>query len=315
MRKSIKALVAGGAALAAITAAAGTAHASVNNGIAYTPKGAAAVSGYFAHGNNSNVNFTHITSYVGNDGQANQEQLAVSTLPASNVPGANINVSNAVGVGLCNQSGGQAAQLGETYVGNGLVDVVYATGNIPGNVGGDHCEAGIINGPATVLLANVPVNDTVSLDVLYDFAHSYTFRGHRHAAGDVTFSATDLHAAPGFSPQASKHVSGGVKYNEGDAGTIADAVSVTALPGLPPYTDVFRSPNLLATFAHVALDGNVVNGSEVKGSIQNTPAWTAFGVAADLNGGAAGPANPVYLGPTTFKSDHFKLYIGQRTSA
>lgn len=314
MRKSIKALAVSGAAAAALAVAAGTASAAVNPNFSYTTKGAAAVAGYFAHGTNPNLRFSHITAYAGNDGQANQEQLAVTDVTSGNVAGDLLTISNAVGVGLCNQSGGAAAQLGETYIGNGLVDVVYATGHITGSANGDHCQGGIIGTQAKILMANVPVNNTVSLDILYDGSHAYTFRGHRHAAGDVTFSATDLHAAPGVAVQASTH-SPGIIFNEGDAGTIADAQTVTPLPGTLPYADVFRSPNLLATFAHVSLNGNVVGGSEVMGSIQNTSAWNAFGVAATKNGGAPTAGNPVYLGFTPFKSDHFKLYIGSPVSS
>jgi hypothetical protein len=305
------------AAVAAVGAFAlgGVAHASVNPSFSYTAKSAAAVSGYFAHGSSSAVNFTHITSYVGNDGSANQEQLAV-TPAAGLVAGDHISgIANAVGIGLCNQSLGTDAQLGEVYIGNGLMDIVDGAGQLTTPVNGDKCQSGILGSAGTIVLAGVPVNDTVQLDVLYDYAHAYTYRGRHHAAGTITFSATDLSANAGVTAQGTAlPMQHNVIFNEGDAGSVADAGSVIPLSGVPPFTDVKNSPDLLATFAHVALNGNVTGGAEVQGSIQNSSAWNAFGVAATKTGMAPTGGNPVYLGPTTFFDDHFKVYIGQPVS-
>lgn len=306
MRKSIKALVAGGAALAAITAAAGTAHAA-SGPVSYTPAGAHSISGYYAHALNNGVNFTHITSYVGSNGTHTIEQLPVSTLSP-------VAIKGAAGIALCNQQTGAAAQVGIVNDGDGTVSVVAATGGFQAPANNDDlCQGGIVNPLGTnsggssfrVLKTGLPDDNTVSLDILYDNAHAFTYRGHRFSAGTIVFSATDL-SAPGVSYTASVlEFHHGLVFNEGDAGAVADTQASIPLTGTPPLAD--GDANLLERFAHVALNGNQVNGPEVFGSIQNTAAWTAFPVASKAS-------NHVYLAPSVFKSDHFSEFVGAPVS-
>ncbi|HEY1705564.1 MAG TPA: hypothetical protein VGG75_38250 [Trebonia sp.] len=151
-----------------------------------------------------------------------------------------------------------------------------------------------------VLATGIPDNNTVSLDVLYDAAHSYTFKGKVHAAGTITFSATNL-GAPGVTYQAGVSAPGR-SFNEADTGVIADTNSITALTGTAPLPD--GNANLLERFAHVTLAGNPVGGgAAVEGSLQDNANWTAFPVAS-ANGGV------LYLAPSVFLNDHFSELVG-----
>lgn len=381
-----------------------TANASVGPA-EFSSTGSQSISGYFAHALNNSVSFTHITSYAGSDGSHTIEQLPVTT---SVTPGS-ANILGAAGIGLCNQSTGAAAQVGLVYVGGGLVDVVYGTGNFKAPVvnNSDLCQNGIVNptglngSPTTttvlsftttagknwlvpispgvapaigtkvtvthttpnipafdttyfvvaptggapagsfalattpggtpitapiatngtlrwvtlggnigdsfgVLKANIPDNDTVSLDILYDSHSAYTFKGHHHAAGTVTFSATDLSSNPGVSYQAST-TAPGKSFTEADTGAIANDQNVTALPGTFPFPD--SNTNLLERFAHVSLAGNPVGGGKaVEGSLQANANWTAFPVVSSAHGFD-------YESPSVFSDDHFSELVGAPTSA
>lgn len=313
------AVVTGGVALA------GTAHASISPVVEYTQKTSnTAVAGIFAHAPSSSVNFTHITAYVGNDGGSSQEQLRpVTDFPIGNVPGGTVNgVVNGVGLGLCNQGYvhlpfGFGAQIGQVYVGGGLVDIVWAVGPFGHALNnGDPCQNGVVNSTANILMANVPVNDTVELDILYDYAHSYFWRGEGHGAGFITFSGTDLSATPGTTVQDGTSLLRypGLKFNEADAGAVADAIAVNPLQGSVPLPDVKFSPDLLATIAHLKLNGNVTGGNELFGPAWgNSVGWNSFYVAADKNGGLPSQGNPLYLAPGQVRSDHIRIYVGQPT--
>jgi len=282
------------------------------------------VAGIFAHAPNSAVNFTHVTGYVGNDGGSSQEQLDSTTPPSPNVEGRVITTPvNAVGLGLCNQGfgpfNGYANQIGEVYIGGGLVDIVFGGGIFaPAVNNGDPCQNGVVppvfNGGARVLMANVPVNDTVQLDILYDYAHGYSFRGHSHPAGFITYSATDLSATPGTTVQDGFLAPAGLKFNEADAGAVADTATVNPLACNVPAADVKFSPDLLTTVAHLSLNGNVTGGHEIFGPAWgNSVGWNSFYVAATRNGGPCVQGNPAYLVPGTVKSDHIRIYVGQPT--
>lgn len=395
--------------------------------IQYTPTGTDSISGYYAHALNDSVDFTHITSYAGSDGNHTIEQLPVTSISGGKLSGV---IGGAAGIGLCNQGTGAAAQVGLVNAGSGTVDVVYGTGNFSAGNNGDLCQGGIVNpsglngtpttvkpnptaettgfsykpgsdvltvtggnlvppvgtpvnfklpstltgpdltaaqaaltalgltpasgvytlyvvhatgstfevssnkgaapltvpGPVTagtasvtwskpgftivpggnlndsfgVLATGIPDNDTVSLDVLYDAAHSYTFKGKSHPAGTITFSATSL-GAPGVAYQASVSAPGRA-FNEADTGVIADTNSITALSGTAPLPD--SNANLLERFAHVTLAGNPVGGgAAVEGSLQDNSNWTAFPVASANSG-------VLYLAPSVFEDDHFSEFVG-----
>jgi hypothetical protein len=119
-------------------AAAASASASVGP-VQYTPAGADSISGYYAHAENDSINFTHLASRVGGDGQHSIEQLPVSSVTGT------VSIGGAAGIGLCNQGTGQAAQIGLVYVGGGLMDVVDATGYLAAGNNSDLCQGGIVN--------------------------------------------------------------------------------------------------------------------------------------------------------------------------
>jgi hypothetical protein len=418
--------------LGAAIAGAASAHASVGP-VQYTPTGGGAnsISGYYAHAINNGIDFSHITSYAGSDGQHTIEQLPVSTI------GSPVAINGAAGIGLCNQQTGEAAQVGLVYAGGGLMDVVDATGYLVSGYNGDLCQGGIVNpsglnstsgfsstnettglsytagspiltvtsGPTPplgtivtvvipggtipaggvalsptytihpdassqtlhftvvksgvstfelgtssnansvltvptgtpqplagivpsvtwqqfahtpgatfgVLKTGIPDNDTVSLDILYDAKHAYSFKGHSHAAGTVTFAATDL-GSSGVSYQGSVTAPHSAEFTEADTGVIDDTQHVVPLSGTPPLPNpgvngnLNADPNLLEGFSHVTLAGNPANGAAVvEGSLQANSAWTAFPVASSANGRD-------YLVPTEFREDHFLELVGAPVS-
>jgi hypothetical protein len=164
-----------------------------------------------------------------------------------------------------------------------------------------------------VLVKGIPDNNTVSLDILYDAQHAYSFKGHSHSAGTITFAATNL-GAPGVSYQGSVTAPHGTEFNEADTGVVADTKSAIPLSGTPPFPNpgvngnLNADPNLLEGFSHVTLAGNPANGGAVvEGSLQANSAWTAFPVASSASG-------KVYLGPTVFVEDHFLELVGAPVS-
>lgn len=286
-------LLAAGLALAA----SGPASASVGP-VQYTPAGTASISGYYAHALSNAVNFTHETAYAGSDGHHTIEQLPVSTISPGGVKGA-------AGIALCNQQTGAAAQLGLVYMGGGKMDVVAATGVIPvpagGPYNGDNCQDGLLTVTPTVIKAGIPDNDTVVLDIRYDFRLSHT----------VFFAADDL-GNPGVTYSGTLTVPSHTVFNEADAGAISDTQHETALSGTPPYPNpgcngtLNCDPRLLEGFSHVTLSGNVVGGHEQhsNGSLYASGAWDSFPVASSASG-------QVFLGPTVVAEDHFLELVGQ----
>jgi hypothetical protein len=292
----------------------GTAGASVGP-VQYTPAGQFSISGYYAHALNDTIDFSHLTSYAGSDGNHTIEQLPVTTFPVSTLHP----VGGAAGIALCNQQTGKAAQVGLVNAGSGLVDIVYATGTLTTSNNGDKCQGGLVNPDGLntgyehfgVLVSGIPDNNTDALDILYDAHAAYSFKGHHHAAGTVTFAVTNL-GAPGVSYQASVNIHGyNVVFNEADAGAIADTQHLVPLSGTPPYANsgvggnLNADPQLLEGFSHTQADGNSVlpGGTEVHGSFYSNSAWTAFPVASSANG-------KTYLGPTVFSEDHFLELVG-----
>lgn len=299
------ALIGGGAAYGTLAAGASP----VTSVVKYDMKGTNSVSGWFA--NAQTVEFTHIHGYIGSDGQGTIGQFSPATIPGT--------IANGGGLGLCDQFNGRAAQLGDVYIGGGLMDVVYATGWFQPPVvnNADLCENGVVN-PAElndsqhsfgVLLANVPINDTIDADILFNGNHGFNGFGHHHNRGDVVFIVQDISANPGVEVQATSHMWSGTEFGEADAGVVQDSTLVNVLPLAVPEPD--GNTNLLIRFAHLMLNGNDdVTGAEVHGSLQSNADWTAYPVAADKNGGPATAGNPVYLAPGVFRNDHFSEFVG-----
>jgi hypothetical protein len=294
-------------AAASLLALSAAASASVSPNVKWTSKAHAAVAGYYAQatGQQDPVAFTHATSYLGNDGQSNQEKFTPSAPPA---------IQNGGGIGLCDQSTSEAVQVGDVYVGGGQLNVVYGFGHFGAPVNnGDPCENGIVAPTAGhVLLTGIPVNDTVRVDILYDGHHAHN----GCHAGQVLFLAQDLSASGPLARSYCIWMPHGTEFTEGDAGVVADTTNVASIPDLVnvPLPDTFRSENLLMTFAHVAFNANsLTGGPEVKGSLQSSPFWTAFPVASTNNGQPV-PAGSLLLATGQFRSDHFRVYVGDATS-
>jgi hypothetical protein len=288
--------IAGAAASAALFAGvswgSGVAHAA-NGPAQYTAKSAtSAVSGYFAH--EFGAYFTHITSYIGSDGNS------ISQLK----PGP----ANGAGVGLCNQTTGEAAQAGQVLNTGGLTtNVDYGVGNLGAPVSNNNpCQNGTV-GITGTLISNVPVGHTVRVDILFDQKHAHN----GCHAGQAVFLAEDLSAGTGVT-KSSPCVSlpSGTVFNEGDAGVTADDTNVAPLP-LQSIPQSDSEDNMLVRFAHVNLNGNSPTG-EIKGTIQNNSAWTTFPVGSTSNG-LTPPGGSLLLAPGVFSSDHFLVKVGGAT--
>jgi hypothetical protein len=473
------------AAVTTLGVGAGVANAAPSPIVTYTTAGANAVTGYFAHGTNSDLSFTDINSYVGSSGDGSLANLPLATVTGS------VHIPGGAGLELCDRTTGQAAQVADVYIGSNLMDVVAATGNMGAALAnGDSCENGVVNptglngttststpaetvtgtetdaaatftsggavphlgdtvnftgitayddgthettgtvtsvsgstftldetSPATpvtvvspqngtftdgttvipstsvtvtpaaavytfgtgtggvpadgtrgtltgplggtrvvdatattfelsnatngtplgsnesgtptenytfktvavnavgpnvdhysVLLTDVPVNDTVDLGILSDAKSDFTFKGHNFGANTVTLTATDL-SQPTKSNTANFPLPSGNQFDEADNGVVANTTTWVPLLGVTAPlanggTLEHSAPNELARFAHVAMDANVVGGSEVHGSLQSTSAWTAYPVAATSNGEASGQ---LFLAPSTFAADN--MYV------
>lgn len=214
----------GCAAVAAVVLA-GTAVAGTGP-VTYTSttlEGGNSVAGWSAF-SASEVNFTHIESYIGSSGDSSWENLPVvktttefgnpatwtvgktmTGLSPLNTEGTPDPITGGVGLQLCDRNVGalgEAAQLGIVNVGAGNFDVVEALGAFVGpalNSSGNMCDNGVLGGAPNsvalivrVLLTGVRANDTVQAGILYDPHSRYTFSGRLVQKGYVTFYATDL---------------------------------------------------------------------------------------------------------------------------
>jgi len=313
-------------AVAAVTAGvllgylAGAASAGVSGHVYYTPKGATAVAGYEASALGDY--FTHQYAYTGSNG-ATLGQLDATAPNADGSLGNTAafplaaHVDNGVGIGLCDQNTGDAAQLGIVNIGGGLKDVVWATGvfHSPAADGTDICHNGVVStfvnaGPYTaasttgILIAGVPIQNTVTVDILSDQHHAHN----GCAAGTILFSAVNLGdpAAVHNSPCITAPGGTATVFNEADQGSVADNTAVAPLTGTVPLPDGVT--NSLAVFAHDTLSANTPHGT-AHGSFQADPAWNVFAVAS-TNNGLAPPAGSLLLAPSVFRNDHDTLLIG-----
>jgi hypothetical protein len=292
--------------LATVGALAGVyvpAYASVNGHVYYTPKGATATAGYEASA--LGVYFTHQYSYAGSDGPT-LEQLSPATVSGGTIT----SITNGAGIGLCDQNTGDDADLGVINIGGGLKDVVWATGvfTAPAKDGNDLCHNGlpVSSIPSSqILIANVPIGDTIVLNELSDQHHAHN----GCAAGTILFEAQDL-SNPAIihdSPCVSAPGGSSTVFNEADQGTVADDQTVAPLASqtVPQPGGVAGS---LAVFAHDTLSANTPTGT-VHGSFQSIPNWTVFAVASTSNGMAV-PGGTLLLAPGPFSEDHSTVFVG-----
>lgn len=201
------------------------AHASVSPSVTYTSttlENGNSVAGWSAF-SASEVNFTHIESYIGSAGNSSWENLPVvpgagswtvgKTFTDLTPDGNRDPITGGAGLQLCDRnvggSGnlGEAAQIGVVNVGGGNFDVVEALGafnpfslpNAALNSSGNVCDNGVLgSAPGSValivkvLLTGIRANDTVQAGILYDPHSHYTFGGKIVQKGYITFYATDL---------------------------------------------------------------------------------------------------------------------------
>jgi len=333
------ALIGGGAAAATLSASA-----SVSSPVRYTKSGAVTVAGHYAHSTDNEFNFTHIESYLGSDdGGTSLEYLPVAPLVTddngnpvtdgspitrllrSNEPGI---IMGGVGVGLCDSAGGEAAggdaiQLGAVYVGNGKKDIVEVSGQFgpvinTQNFSNDRCQNGllstdpgahIVNGE--VLLANVPVGDTVQAGILTDPFHTFFLGSQAFTAGHMVFYATDLVTNDNNNGHLGGFVNGNLVANEADAGAVSDTTESLALTGDPvplPNFGAYHHVGVssLARWAHILVNGNNnVTGTETRGAFQSNLDWTDNLVASTSDGTSIGILK---LAPSNFGADN--TYVG-----
>lgn len=157
-----------------------------------------------------------------------------------------------------------------------------------------------------ILIAGVPVDDTVAVDVLYDAHSGFHFGNHHFSAGTIAFEANDLRSANGWISSPAVPTPHGTEFTDADAGVITDTAASVALSGTPPLPD--SNTNLLVREAHVGLTGNdLINGKAVHGTLQSNADWSATPVAASSDGT---PQGPLFLAPGKFVSDHFSVFVG-----
>jgi len=306
---------AGAAVLAGGLSLSATANAAVTSTVTYSNAGTNAVAGWFAHSLNQ-VAFTHENSYIGSSGNSSLSNLPVSTP---------MNVLGGVGLGLCDEATGQAAQIGDINIGNGLVDVVAATGTFgPAIQNGNPCENGVVNPMGATnamgnlsfkaLLTNVPVNDTVDVDMKSNPFHAFS----GNPADSVSFQATDLNHPAMVGSFVSPAFTGAV-FTETDAGVISDTAKAPAITGTPvPASDAgslsHSAPNELVRFAHVKVSandygnhGNVNHGNAGAPLQAANTDWNASPVVSTQDGTSTGA---LYLDVSNFGADNFYIKGG-----
>jgi hypothetical protein len=163
-----------------------------------------------------------------------------------------------------------------------------------------------------VLLQNVPVNDTVAVDMQLNKGFSFG------AATGVTASAKDISVnQPGAS--ATFSLPGNTVFDEVDTGVVADTTLSVALTGVtvPAFNGngtTSSAPNELARVAHFDVSANVQGAHEFHGAkatagapLASSTAFTASPVVATIGGTAN--VNNVKLDTSNWFEDN--MYISQ----
>lgn len=311
-------------------ASATIANASVGSA-AWTAKGTVSApdsaSGWRAE--SSDYYMTHAETYIGGDGNNTIERLPAVLNNATDFPSGNAvgepvsGVTGGVGIGLCSSTTGIAGQVGVINLGNGFEDVIAGSGKFlstaTNNSDEDPCFNGLVDNtavstpfaPAKVLLANVPDNTTVQLEIEYD-PHVTTF-----LHGGFLAIASLIHGGIPVGTvqrQITFGSAGAINFNEADYGTIANTSLSVALGGVAVPAPNVDGPDFLVRFAHMSLTANPLGGGKsvtsgsLSGSpkqIQSIPQWGMTPVASTLNAQpAAGNGSNLFLVPTSIVSDN-----------
>lgn len=298
----------------------------------------------------SEVNFTHIESYIGSSGDSSWENLPVVAGAGAWHVGTTLNdvgpnltnhdpIMGGIGLQLCDRNVGafgEAAQLGIVNVGGGNFDVVEALGAFVGpalNSSGNMCDNGVLGSAPNsvalivrVLLTGIRANDTVQAGILYDPHSHYKFDGTLVQKGYITFYATDL-SNLGLTNQ--DFMGGGIMTgnrdginfhplltNEADAGVVSDttlspSISGTPVPAPNGGSLEWAAPNELVRFAHTKASAN----STVIGGHETAGAGAFYNVPAWTAYPVASTSDGTATGmlkldPQIFAADNFAVEGG-----
>lgn len=167
-------------------------------------------------------------------------------------------VNGAIGIQLCNETTGSAAQLGAVYLGTGEFAVGYVTGTLEGLVADPCVGGGVLSGSTTFTsLAEVPVGNSIQGRIRQD--------GH-----GVLFTAALVGGIANYTYYKS---TGWIYPNEAGAGLQADTTGLSA----PAVNDLTDFSGVTAT------DGGTTNGFA---------AWNAFQVDGSQDGMAPALLSP-----------------------
>ena len=301
-------------------AAGGAAHAVVPNVVSN------GVVGYSAVENGNEAYFTHQVSQFGlgdpqysvNDPKIPVNPFLAGVLNSLHVdqwsrfslpPGLNVAAAR---VGFCGgtRQYGPGANAGTTIqeliipVSATRYDVLAVEGQFPANGGNVCLSSELPTGYAALVLKNIPLSDTVQLQLLFDGAHPHNGTH----AGDATFIATDLSEPTSQQVNTNDNSgpgrvftrTGGSQFYEAENGIIGATGSATQSLAATILPDS-RFPNLATVEAHVLLNANVINGHEVQATLQSNADWDAVADVTQVNGVIDGA-------PGVFKSDHFDTF-------
>lgn len=322
------------AAVAGVLAASMSANASGITGTEYTNAHTNPVAGYVVQGGN----LTYLNSYIGSN---NSHSLAA--LPTG--------TDNGVGVEACNSATGQAIQVGVQYMGNGMMNVDFATGYLSRDGGGaalpltdaasngDWCENGVLSNfdltgpthesvqfntaggsvataststskgiPAT-LIASVPIQDTVQVQLSYDAGSGPGIRHDSHHRGQwlVTAQIVPYPASTGIDQDTNGH--GYTQYSAwvtSHFGSFNEAGFGTEANFAQALTPLGTSATYLGSFAHMRTEynnqGNAYTFESAPGDV--------LSVDSTSNGDSPGSGGVLYIAPSGVAKDAFSLLEG-----
>lgn len=297
------ALIAGGAAFSTLGAGAAV------SGTEYTNAGVNPVAGYLVQGTNPTKYVTQISSYIGSN-----NSKSLSALPLGD--------QNGFGIEVCNTVTGEAIQIGVVHTGTNLMDVKYAVGwlskddnnnHISATSNDNYCQNGVLANfkpfyaPVT-LLANVPINDTVNVQLTYDNGSARDRRGDRHHVGDwlamaqVVPNGNYTTFSGGLTPHFAWVVPGSGRFDDAGFGTEANLSQ--------RLTPLASSSSFLGAEAHMRLEYNSDGTNDY--TFMNVPSTFTQTLEVDSTSNGDNPADGgvTYIKPSAPKNDAFNVFEG-----
>lgn len=273
------------------------------SGTEYTNASVNPVSGYQVNnGSPAGHKVTQVSSYIGSN-----NSHALAALP--------LGTSNGMGIQVCNPSTGDAIQLGIIHSGTNLMNVVYAAGTLTASTSNaDPCQDGALArftpavGPVT-LMAGVPINDTVNVQLTYDSGRARDFRGDLAHIGDwlaqgqvvgngefTTFSGGHTLFTRWVFGSASHN-----RYTVASFGTEANSAS--------HLTPLSSNSVFLGAEAHMRQEYNSDGGNDY--TMMNLPAFSQLlRVDSTSNGDAPQDGGVTYIRPSSLLNDAFNVFEG-----